>query len=381
MSEILVHNNWDPLEEIWLGDVWPTHFYDDLEPELRDAFCQITEWTKEDLNKIHKKLEEFNVVVKRPYVDGDKSLYLSLNKKLCKPPITPRDNNAVIGNKLFFGDTILGNCFNTLLKDYPQEQILRENRLVVSGAGTVKLGKDIIMDGHIFHDKGDIEAAYREFYNHQKTFALLSDYRIHYATNGGHTDGCFMPVKEGLLLATDYWKDYDLMFPGWETITLNSPTYHKHRWGNGNNGQRWMVPGVPFYPHFNEYLEKYCTEWIGDFKETYFEVNTVMIDEKNMLCMGEHPTLFEKLEKHGVTCHVVPFRTRTFWDGGLHCITLDIRRKAEMKDYFPERKGTGIVSALTTYFNNDLNAFLSGYEVWKNSKGLEGYGFIPRLGK
>jgi len=35
--------------------------------------------------------------------------------------------------------------------------------------------------------------------------------------------------------------------------------------------------------------------------------------------------------------HSLPFRTRTFWDGGLHCITLDIRRNDDMIDLFPER--------------------------------------------
>ena len=54
---INVHNNWDPLEEIWLGDTWPASFYDNLEGEIKDSFYQITEWSKEDLNVIQKKFE------------------------------------------------------------------------------------------------------------------------------------------------------------------------------------------------------------------------------------------------------------------------------------------------------------------------------------
>lgn len=369
MRNILVHNNWDPLEEIWLGDVWPTHFYDDLEPAIRDAFCQITEWTKEDLNKVQKKLEDFNILVKRPYVDGDKSLYVDENNKLYKPPITPRDSNAVVGNKLFFGDRSLHHCYEPLLKEYPADQVIKNKWL--SGAGIVKLGRDVIEDRFISKGK-EIEHIYRDFHKAQDTFELLKDdYRIHYATNGGHVDGCFMPLKPGLLLATNYWTDYDLMFPGWETIALATPTYQNYTFHNGPNSRRWMLPGVPSYPRLNEYIETYCSEWIGNFRETYFEVNIVMIDEKNMLCMGEHPSLFAKLEKHGITCHVIPFRTRTFWDGGLHCITLDIRRQAVLEDYFPERGNFGIKNTLTTYFNNDTNAFLAGYENWKLSKGLE----------
>ena len=40
---INVHNNWDPLEEIWLGDTWPTNFYDNIKnTEVKDAFYQLT---------------------------------------------------------------------------------------------------------------------------------------------------------------------------------------------------------------------------------------------------------------------------------------------------------------------------------------------------
>jgi hypothetical protein len=33
----------------------------------------------------------------------------------------------------------------------------------------------------------------------------------------------------------------------------------------------------------------------------------------------------------------VPWRHRYFWDGGLHCITLDLRRDGTQQDYFPNR--------------------------------------------
>jgi len=35
------------LEEVWLGDCYPQHFYDHLDSQTRDVFYQITEWTKE----------------------------------------------------------------------------------------------------------------------------------------------------------------------------------------------------------------------------------------------------------------------------------------------------------------------------------------------
>lgn len=366
MSEILVHNNWDPLEEIWLGDIWPEHFYDDLEPELRDAFCQVTEWTKHDLNNIQKKLEEFNVIVRRPDVSGNKDIYIDHEhtKKLLKPPITPRDYNAVINNKLYFGDSSIRSCYQPLLDLYPKENVLYTP---LSGAGIVKLGKDIIVDR--FTEPHTVETIFQDFkfFDKKHYERLAKDYRIHYATNGGHTDCCFMPLKEGLILTTSYWEDYERMFPGWKRIELQHPTYSKTRWGN-RNGERWNVPNLNSPRHFNQYLETYCKNWIGNYTETYFEVNVVMIDEKNMLCMGVHEELFNDLEKEGITCHVVPFRTRAFWDGGIHCITLDIRRRSTIKDYFPDRGEPGLKSILDKIFEDDAPAFLEKFNAWKASQ-------------
>ena len=365
MNKILVHNNWDPLEEIWLGDVWPENFYDDLTPKLQDTFCQITEWTKQDLNIIQKKLEEFNVVVRRPDVSGDKSKFIdSKTGNLLKPPITPRDNSSVVGDNLYFSDNSLYEAYKPLLDLYPSENILYKK---LNGSDIVKIGKDIIVDQYAEFGLRNSEAVFSAFNMFEKEHALLlNDYRIHFSTNGGHTDGCFMPLKPGLILATNYWPDYNVTFPGWKLIELKNPTYSGSNVGNLFNG-RWAIPGMMPYPQFNEYLEKNCEDWIGNYTETYFEVNVLMLDEKNMLCMGQHDEVFRALEKEGITCHVVPFRTRAFWDGGLHCITLDIRRRAEMKDYFPERGAMGLSSFMNNIFPTK-DYFLKRYNIWKENK-------------
>ncbi len=35
-----------------------------------------------------------------------------------------------------------------------------------------------------------------------------------------------------------------------------------------------------------------------------------------------------------LSSHIVQWRHRYFWDGGLHCITLDLDREGEREDYF-----------------------------------------------
>lgn len=365
MSDFLAFNGWDPLEEIWLGDVWPETFYDDLESEIRDSFCQLTEWTKHDLNIIQKKLEELGVVVRRPVIDiNNKQLYCDYEtNKLYKPPITPRDDHCVIGDKLYFALYKEQIPWRPIIELYDKNNIIYcggSNQLNephsllkkrISSANTVRVGKDIIFDSHFVGTKDELLKLYNEFITNVLP-NFDKDFRVHFTNNGGHTDSCFAILKPGLLMSTEYFDEYDLYFPGWEKIRLTSPTYSKQKIDNFQNKPQnyWKTSRGNV---FNDYLEKYCKTWIGDYTETYFEVNTVMIDEKNMLCMGSHDSLFEELEKHGISCHVVPFRTRTFWDGGIHCITLDIRRQSKLKDYFPERGPAGLGYRSTT-LKNDL---------------------------
>ena len=371
MSNFLAYNGWDPLEEIWLGDVWPESFYDDLEPEVRDSFYQITEWTKHDLNIMQQKLEELGVSVRRPVIDANnKQIYCDPNtNKLYKPPIVPRDSHCVIGNKLYFALYEDQRVWQSTLDFYDKNNIvycggIRADdppstlKKGIMSANTVRVGKDIIFDSHHTKTKEELLEQYHEFVtdvlpNFEKEF------RVHFTTNGGHADGCFATLHPGLLMATNYFTEYNLFFPGWEKIHLSSPTYKKQHIHNYQKvmPNYWRGKGAP---QFNKYLEKYCSEWIGDFTETYFEVNTVMIDEKNMLCMGSHDDLFRDLERHGITCHVVPFRTRTFWDGGLHCITLDIRRKSVLEDYFPERGPVGL-GFRSTMLGNTLDQEYQNY--------------------
>ena len=188
-----------------------------------------------------------------------------------------------------------------------------------------------------------------------------------------------MPVKEGLVLTTEYVDGYESMMPGWKTIGIKSPSYkaeavYENKGTSSRNTpmDKWegnfagMMDNAP--AHFNSYIQQYCKDWVGDYKETHFEVNVVPIDDKNLICSdtsGLFDELFIELESHGVTCHKVPWRTRGFWDGGIHCITLDVRRRGELTDYFPDRKDVGISSVKDSSFAN-TQLFLKEYNEWKS---------------
>ena len=100
MSLVNSYCGFTPLEEVWLGDVYPEHFYNHLPAPTRDAFHTITAWTKQDLTKIHNKLTELGVTVRRPeYHSIDDCL--NANDNLLKPVVAARDDTLVLGSTMY----------------------------------------------------------------------------------------------------------------------------------------------------------------------------------------------------------------------------------------------------------------------------------------
>ena len=85
--------------------------------------------------------------------------------------------------------------------------------------------------------------------------------------------------------------------------------------------------GDDFYDYVNEWMD----DWVTYVEETVFDINILVIDEKNIGCNNVNKKVFDAFERHGITPHILNFRHRYFWDGGLHCITSDISREGEQK--------------------------------------------------
>jgi hypothetical protein len=376
MPVINSHNGWDPLEEVWLGDVWPKNFYDDLAPDVRDAFHYLTDITKEDLDRTQKFLEDWGVTVRRPFIDPTRrDLYTGPGGRLYKPPISVRDTHCVIGNTLYVASPYAyeREVWGQVLDEYRKDPDIKiKTHPWVAGPSTVRLGRDLMFDRNMTQayltNRWDQQTKniflYEDWKKWVRTYPpeFQRDYRLHYTTNGGHYDGCFAPLRPGLLLTTKYFKDYELFYPGWDRINISDPTYSvvaqgktREEFFKNNEKQwkmfkdntvhsavgKWQLPG-DIAPLFNDYVNQYCKTWVGNFTETFFEVNILVLDHNNILCIGGHDSLFEEFAKRGITAHVTPFRARTFWDGGMHCNTVDIRRKGGCEDYFPDRGSKGI---------------------------------------
>ena len=306
-------NSWSSLKEVWLGDTYPADWYDHLPTQVRDAFRTITEITKEDLDIIQTTIESFGVHVRRPTYNNIDSFLDTHTKQLLKPQIMPRDQFVTLGNKLI-AHKWHTKAWESVLEEYKLDtecSVILTDNPSLRGSNVVRMNKDLIIDTE------DSE---------QMNYDFLSDHNVTIVNNGGHIDGCFAILKPGLLIASNYFPSYDETFPGWTKIDLSSPEFKKHKKKITFNG-KWWLPDVNTNRSFGKHIKQHAVDWVGDYTETYFELNCLVIDEQNVIMLGGNKNLELQLAKHDIQVHWVPFRTRCFWDGGMHCLTVDIHRR------------------------------------------------------
>ena len=201
-----------------------------------------------------------------------------------------------------------------------------------SAATSTRVGRDIYLGTESYNQDrtSDLELCKQ----------LYPQYRWHVVNTGGHSDATYCPVCPGLIVSLKDVPTYADTFPGWEIVYLPGQSWAKVgtflELKEKNQG-KWWVPGQELNDDFTNFVESWLGHWVGYVEETVFDVNMLVIDQKNVICNNYNKQVFDALERHGVTPHIVNFRHRYFWDGGLHCITSDVHREGTMQDYFSER--------------------------------------------
>ena len=130
-------------------------------------------------------------------------------------------------------------------------------------------------------------------------------------------------------------------FPGWDVCKV----WDSSIWAAMEVGKfkyerspgAWYVQGQTPTPEFTDFVNTYLSKWTGFVAETVFDVNMLVVDPKNVIVFSYNKQVFDALDRYGITPHIVPFRHRYFWDGGIHCVTSDLDRQGTMQDYFPQR--------------------------------------------
>jgi hypothetical protein len=204
----------------------------------------------------------------------------------------------------------------------------------VNTATTTRVGKDLYF-GNVNIIDGLAHQSLKT-----KWERLFPDYRIHPMQVGGHSDAHFCPVVPGLILSLKEPEQYRESFPDWEVVSLPDESWKKLdgflKVKEKNRG-KWWIQGEEDNDDLVDYIETWLGDWVTYVEETVFDVNILVIDEKNVMCNGYNKKVYDAFERYGITPHIVNFRHRYFWDGGLHCNTSDISRVGQMNDYFPDR--------------------------------------------
>lgn len=324
-----------PLREVWLGDCYPESYYDHLPNEIADPFRQITEWTREDTGRLQTFLESRGIVVRRPVFTSIDN-HINSNGTLTKPPVTPRDDYLVLDKTLYsLHNNLPIDPWNHWLEHYQQQgfdiQTPKDQPInCLAPPSLVRVGKDLFLDVETHqHVWG---------YVCEWAVATGKNYRVNICETSGHSDGVFCPVAPGLIVSTHYKTDYSESFPQWELFKIPSSL------NNFNYPKNWLTNNTEIDGNkaFNQHLQTIAQDWIGDFKETVYEVNMLVLDEKNVVAMKDYPPLTKWLDERGITVHFFDLRTRSFWDGGWHCFTLDIHREDTTQDLFPDRGNNGV---------------------------------------
>lgn len=214
------------------------------------------------------------------------------------------------------GNNVIENQYHDILNQIPAN-------------GITRCGRDLYFG--INQEISGVEKLANEFF---------SDYRCHYITTGGHIDGCFTPVCPGLIVSILDIDTYSSTFPGWEVVYLEGESWSKVsdflELKKKNQG-RWWIKGSEYDHELVDYVETWLRDWTGYVEESVFDVNILVIDQKNIIVNGYNKQAFDAFERWGITPHICPMRHRYFWDGGVHCVTLDLHRDGSPQDFFPNR--------------------------------------------
>jgi glycine amidinotransferase len=367
-----VYQHWDPLRVCIVGKSYNPKFYDYIKnSNVRKVFYRIAEETEEDYQKLIRLLESFGVTILRPDISDTYQDYIH-NGIILPPPMTPRDYSAMIGNNFYLDDArdleevweelrgsdwpnlpddftdipkwVIDECKNiqnfTISKDFAYYNIIdhlkKHSNIIfnkgINSAMTTRIGKDLYFGTTGPEDNiGEIK---------NNVNKMFGDYRCHVIETQGHSDGVYCPIVPGLIFSLKDIQTYEKTFPDWEVIYLQGESWEKvlnFLVLKQKNKGKWWVPGEEINNDFTDYVETWMNNWVGYVEETVFDVNMLVIDQKNVVCNGYNKKVFDAFDRYGITPHIVNFRHRYFWDGGLHCITSDVHREGAMQDYFPER--------------------------------------------
>jgi hypothetical protein len=386
-------NSWDefqPLEAVIVGSTYDSSFFDGVKnSRVADVFKKIVDETNEDIEYFKEQMKSHNIEVfhATPTELGYKTSildYADVNGKLGYGsehptyvrdnlipihPLQVRDDSIVMGNKIlitdktlevegyvekykeWFGEdqldlTIYNNDLRFKRTEENMEEFIRDQGLGIDYSTLDSANKEVLYKKYElqgFCSPNLTRIGKKCLVDTWQTKEITDFFKTNYPSFeyeelklGGHNDGIFSVLKPGTVIAGPWFKGHESNFKDWEVIFFNDPKWdHVFKWLElkEKNKGKWWVPGEENNDEFTNFVESILPNWTGFVEETIFDLNCLVIDDKHVVVNSNNAELFSVLESRGFTPIYCPLRHRFFWDGGWHCLTLDVRRKGGQNDY------------------------------------------------
>jgi len=303
-----------------------------LTPSTKRLLTQLLDETEEDYQNLIKICENFGVEVVRPEYSITNGLFHYL--------MNPRDDLIVLDNKLVCVQTAIGTSVDYLhcVKDEKEQVLRNKNTFGLMPPSIIKLGKDIIFDRQEVM-RSNLESSV----NYIKKWLEPLGYNISYTTlhnfnfknKVGHVDGVFSIQKPGVLLTSLDARNYtERIFKGWDACEVDNGSKMKNWVTYKKDTKAYTFADSKFFDDaWNELVTTWLSDWVGYAKETIFDVNVLSLDENHVIVSNYNKDVFSFFKKHKIEPIVSPWRHRYFWDGGIHCITLDLEREGGCEQY------------------------------------------------
>ena len=341
-------NEWDPLEEVIVGNPlqarFPTpdpstqiaEFPDRSLAEIpRGPFPQrIIEETEEDLNEFIHILEGLGVTVKRPQTWPHEAKFSTIHwEAQGYYNYCPRDILLVVGDQIIETPNVIRSraqetfSYRTLLMDYmkagakwfsaPKPMLLdslfevdpakptpRNDEPAFDAANVLRFGRDLI---YLVSGTGN------EMGGHWLQTILGDGFRVHFLKDvyyGSHIDSTLVALRPGLILVN----------PG----RINDDTLPRVL-------KQWKVIYAPPMENTDRHDADYLSKAIGS---DWIDMNAFSINPNLVMVDRNQPALMKLLEKEGLDVIPLKLRHSKMLGGGPHCVTLDVRRRGTLQRYF-----------------------------------------------
>ena len=347
-----IWNKWDKLKVCMLGNNWGPEFFENIKDDsVRSPMQRIANKTLEELSYFEGVLKDFGCEVIRPKVDNKDRIENYLHPEgagargalpVPRSALQIRDDQLVSGNKLYTTNNDNPDIMDALL-DYSDEYEEFDLQTSMQGLIWTKSTHHVPTSANSFLIGNDVYMSHAVELSMDRLSEIFPDTRINMLPHDHtHTDACFHPIKPGAILSLHNFQNYENTFPDWDVCYLEGESWAKIRPISESKKKgfgHWWVAGEEDNDRFSKFVNDYLDNWVGFCEESVFDVNVLVLDEHHVCVSNLHnETLNAFLKKHKMEPVHIPWTHRYFWDGGLHCITLDLVREGNKQDYFPDRK-------------------------------------------